>query len=304
MAPAEEPREAPAAGRPASKHLPPWLRIRLTQGRNYSDIKGLMRSQALHTVCEEARCPNIYDCWERRTATFLILGDICTRNCAFCAVKSGRPQGVDRAEPVRVAETVAAMELAHVVITSVDRDDLPDGGAGIFAETIAAIRARRPGCSIEVLTPDFQGDPAAIRTVAAARPEIFNHNIETVPRLYRRVRPKADYQRSLDLLRRVRELDPRIVTKSGLMVGLGETREELRAVFADLRRHGVEVLTVGQYLRPDPKHIAVERFYPPEEFAEMREEALAMGFLHVESGPLVRSSYHAAEQVPANRLHR
>ncbi|PSR26672.1 MAG: lipoyl synthase [Sulfobacillus thermosulfidooxidans] len=281
-----------------SKPLPPWLKVRLTQGKNYLDLKNLMREQTLHTVCEEALCPNIYECWESRTATFLILGDICTRNCGFCAITTGRPTHLDWEEPKRVADTVEHMGLRHVVITSVTRDDVEDGGAAIFAATIEAIRERVPGCSIEVLTPDFMGNWDALQTVVKARPEIFNHNTETVPRLYRHVRPKAQYERTMEFLRRIKEQDPTIVTKSGIMVGLGETREEIHQVFVDMRANHVDVLTVGQYLRPDMKHLPVERYYTPEEFAEIKEEALALGFAHVESGPLVRSSYHAASQVP------
>ncbi|MHB1953701.1 MAG: lipoyl synthase [Sulfobacillus sp.] len=284
---------------PASKSLPPWLKIRLSQGANYTELKQLMRSQTLHTVCEEALCPNIYECWESRTATFLILGDVCTRNCGFCAITTGRPTQLDQQEPLRVAQSVKTMGLNHVVITSVTRDDVSDGGAEIFARTIEEIRRAVPGCGIEVLTPDFMGNWDAVATVATARPDIYNHNTETVPRLYRRVRPKARYERTLELLKRVKDQDSTIVTKTGIMVGLGETREEIHQVFMDMRAHNIEVLTVGQYLRPDQKHLPVERYYPPEEFAEIKEEALALGFLHVESGPLVRSSYHAASQVPA-----
>lgn len=283
---------------PRAKNLPPWLKIRLTQGKNFLELRDLMRTQTLHTVCEEALCPNIYECWETRTATFLILGDICTRNCGFCAITTGRPTGLDLEEPLRVAESVKTMGLNHVVITSVTRDDVPDGGAGVFARTIKAIRTAVPDCGIEVLTPDFLGNWDAVATVTAAHPDIFNHNTETVPRLYRRVRPKARYERTLELLQRVKRQDDTIITKSGIMVGLGETRDEIHQVFVDMRAHDIEVLTVGQYLRPDQKHLPVERFYPPEEFLEIKEEALALGFRHVESGPLVRSSYHAASQVP------
>lgn len=268
------------------------------EGEHYRELKDLVRRQRLHTVCEEAHCPNIFDCWNRRTATFMILGDVCTRACRFCAVTSGRPTELDIGEPLRVAASVAELGLRHAVITSVDRDDLRDGGAEIFARTIRAIRRRSPTCTVEVLTPDFQGDPDAIRTVVEARPDIFNHNTETVPRLYRRIRPKAVYERSLGLLRLVKELDRRMVTKSGVMVGLGEDKAELLQVFRDMRAHGIDVLTVGQYLRPSPRHAPVERYYRPEEFLELKEQALAMGFAHVESGPLVRSSYHADEQVP------
>ncbi|MCL4352692.1 MAG: lipoyl synthase [Firmicutes bacterium] len=285
---------------PRKQNLPPWLKIRLTQGANYTELKNLMRSQTLHTVCEEALCPNIFECWESRTATFLILGDICTRNCGFCAITTGRPTHLDREEPFRVAETVKTMGLNHVVITSVTRDDLKDGGAEIFSRTIEEIRRTVPGCGIEVLTPDFLGNWDAVAAVTTARPDIYNHNTETVPRLYRRVRPKARYERTLELLQRVRAQDPTIVTKSGIMVGLGETREEIHQVLVDMRAHHIDVLTVGQYLRPDQKHLPVEKFYTPEEFLEIKTEAEELGFLHVESGPLVRSSYHAASQVPAS----
>jgi lipoic acid synthetase len=288
-------RNAPA------KPLPRWLKVRLTQGKNYVELKNLMRSQTLHTVCEEALCPNIYECWEARTATFLILGDICTRNCGFCVVTTGRPTQLDWEEPLRVAESVKNMGLKHVVITSVTRDDVPDGGSEIFAATIREIRKTVPSCSVEVLTPDFMGNWDALKTVVEARPVIFNHNTETVPRLYGHVRPKARYERSMEFLRRIKELDPSMVSKSGIMVGLGETREEIHQVFKDMRANQVDVLTVGQYLRPDHKHLPVERYYPPEEFEEIKLEAQALGFLHVESGPLIRSSYHAASQVPVGR---
>ncbi len=285
---------------PRKQTLPPWLKIRLTQGVNYTELKNLMRSQTLHTVCEEALCPNIFECWESRTATFLILGDICTRNCGFCAITTGRPTQLDRQEPFRVAETVRTMGLNHVVITSVTRDDLKDGGAEIFSRTIEEIRRTVPGCGIEVLTPDFLGNWDAVAAVTRARPDIYNHNTETVPRLYRRVRPKARYERTLELLQRVKDQDSTIVTKSGIMVGLGETREEIHQVLVDMRAHHIDVLTVGQYLRPDQKHLPVEQFYTPEEFLEIKTEAKELGFLHVESGPLVRSSYHAASQVPTS----
>ncbi len=283
------------------RRIPDWIRVRVHEGENYRELKQLVRSRRLHTVCEEAHCPNIYDCWERRSATFMILGDVCTRACRFCAVTSGRPSELDFGEPVRVAESVADLGLRHAVITSVDRDDLRDGGAEIFARTIRAIRRRSPSTTIEVLTPDFQGDPDAIRTVVEARPDIFNHNTETVPRLYARIRPKAIYERSLRLLRLVKELAPGMATKSGLMVGLGEERSELLQVFQDMRRHDIDVLTVGQYLRPTKRHAEVVRYYPPQEFIELREAGLALGFEHVEAGALVRSSYHADEQVPEHR---
>src|SRR5438270_8955351 len=285
----------------ATRKMPEWIKVRVSEGENYKELKQLVHDQRLHTVCEEAQCPNIYDCWNRRTATFMILGAICTRACRFCAVTSGRPTELDLTEPLRVAESVATLGLRHAVITSVDRDDLRDGGADIFARTIRAIRRRSPGTTVEVLTPDFQGDHDAIATVAAARPDIFNHNTETVPRLYARIRPKAVYLNSLGLLRHVKQLQPDLVTKSGVMVGLGESKEELLQVFRDMRSHSVDVLTVGQYLRPSAKHAEVVRFYRPEEFQELRRDALAMGFDHVESGPLVRSSYHADEQIPARK---
>jgi lipoyl synthase len=278
---------------------PDWLKVRFPQGQNYNELKQLMRGLDLHTICEEALCPNIGECWSNRTATFLILGDVCTRNCGFCSVTTGRPTGLDRDEPERLARAVQQIGLKHIVITSVTRDDLPDGGAEIFAETIRRLRAYSPSCGIEVLIPDFQGNWDALAVVMAARPDILNHNIETVPRLYRRVRPKAIYSQSLELLRRARELAPDVVTKSGLMVGLGETRAELSQTFQDLRASQVDVLTVGQYLRPTLHHLPIERYVTPEEFAEFKCEALALGYRHVESGPLVRSSYHAHQQVPA-----
>jgi lipoyl synthase len=283
------------------RRIPEWIRVRAHEGESFKQLRQLVRDRRLHTVCEEARCPNIFDCWNRRTATFMILGDVCTRACRFCAVTSGRPTELDIGEPLRVADSVAELGLRHAVITSVDRDDLRDGGAGIFARTIRAIRRRSPGTSIEVLTPDFHGDREAIRTVVEAGPDIFNHNTETVPRLYARIRPRAVYANSLGLLAYVRELAPRMLTKSGVMVGLGEERGELLQVFRDMREHGIDVLTVGQYLRPSRKHAEVVRYYRPEEFQELKELALQMGFGHVESGPLVRSSYHADEQVPAGR---
>ncbi|MGI8927469.1 MAG: lipoyl synthase [Tepidiformaceae bacterium] len=275
---------------------PPWLKVRLPAGENFARLRDLMRGQQLHTVCEEARCPNIGDCWNRGTATFMILGDTCTRSCGFCAVKTGRPETLDRGEPARVALAVARMGLTHAVITSVNRDELEDGGAAIFAETIRRIRQLSPGTTIEVLIPDFKGNWDALATVLAARPEILNHNTESVPRLYHQVRPQAIYERSLELLRRAKALAPDGLTKSGLMVGLGETREELLPVFADLAASGVDILTIGQYLRPSPAHLPVARFWHPDEFAELKERALALGFRHVEAGPLVRSSYHAEEQ--------
>jgi lipoyl synthase len=279
---------------------PPWLTVRLPAGEGYARLKTIMRGLELNTVCEEARCPNIGECWGHGTATFMILGDVCTRACAFCAVTSGRRGGdVDEDEPRRVGEAVARMGLRHAVVTSVDRDDLPDFGAGLFAATIRAIRAASPGTTVEVLTPDFNGSEASLRTVMDEAPEIFNHNVETVGRLYRRVRPKADLLQSLRLLRLAKRLEPRTRTKSGLMLGLGESLDEVRELLAAMRAHDVEIVTIGQYLRPSLKHHPLVRFVPPEEFAELRDHGLALGFRHVESGPLVRSSYHAAEQVGA-----
>lgn len=282
--------------------LPPWIRVRLRQGPDLARLRGLFREATLHTVCEEARCPNLWECWNRGTATFMILGDVCTRSCGFCAVKTGRPAEIDWDEPRRVARAVLAMELRHVVVTSVNRDELPDGGSAAFAETIRAIRATKPECTIEVLIPDFQGSESALLAVVAARPAILNHNTETVPRLYPIVRPQARYERSLELLRRASAAGS--VTKSGVMVGLGETVDELHAVFADLRSTGCDILTVGQYLQPMREHLPVSRYYAPEEFEQLREHARALGFPHVEAGPLVRSSYHADEQaasVPPDR---
>lgn len=282
-------------GRPSGR-LPSWLKVRFPAGERYGQIKGLLRGHQLHTVCEEAHCPNVGECFNSGTATFLILGDVCTRSCGFCAVTSGRPRGLDLLEPDRLARTVELLGLDYAVITSVNRDDLPDGGAGIFAGCISGIRARRPDCRVEVLIPDFLGDREALATVVQANPFVLNHNVETVPRLYGRVRPKARYERSLTLLAGAKEMDPTMLTKSGMMLGLGERREEVRQVLADLRGAGCDVVTIGQYLRPSPKHLPVERFVPPEEFAEIAEEGRRMGFRHVESGPLVRSSYHAHRQ--------
>lgn len=279
---------------------PPWLTVRIPMGEGYTRLKGIMRGLELNTVCEEARCPNIAECWGHGTSTFMILGDVCTRACAFCAVKSGKRGGdIDADEPERVAEAVVRMGLRHAVVTSVDRDDLHDGGAGIFAATIRAIRRRAPGTTIEVLTPDFQGDHDALRTVMDAVPEIFNHNVETIGRLYRRVRPKADLRRSLELLRAAKRMEVRSRTKSGLMVGLGEEMEEVKELLRDMRAHDVEIVTIGQYLRPSLKHHPLIRFWHPDEFAELRDYGLGLGFSHVESGPLVRSSYHAHEQAVA-----
>ena len=269
-------------------------------GEGYTQLKGIMRGLELNTVCEEARCPNIAECWGHGTATFMILGDVCTRACAFCAVKSGKRGGdIDADEPRRVGEAVARMGLGHAVVTSVDRDDLSDGGAEIFAATIREIRAQSPGTTIEVLTPDFQGNLDALRTVVHEVPEIFNHNVETVPRLYRRVRPKADLAQSLRLLQEAKRMQPRSRTKSGLMVGLGETEVEVKQLLRDMRAHDVEIVTIGQYLRPTLKHHPLIRYWHPDEFAALKHYGLSLGFSHVESGPLVRSSYHAHEQAVA-----
>jgi lipoyl synthase len=283
---------------PVRGSRPDWLRVRLQMGDHYRELKSLMRARGLHTICEEAMCPNIGECWENRTATFLILGDVCTRNCGFCSVTTGRPVGLDDDEPERLAEAVTTLGLRHVVITSVTRDDLPDGGAAIFARVIERLREQNADLGIEVLIPDFQGNWTALEIVMAAGPDILNHNLETVPRLYQRVRPKAIYTQSLELLRRAKALRPNAVTKSGLMVGLGETHGELVGTFEDLRAHDVDVLTVGQYLRPTPRHLPIERYYSPDEFDDLKLVASGLGFGHVESGPLVRSSYHAHEQVP------
>jgi lipoic acid synthetase len=278
---------------------PEWLKVRAPGSPGYLRLKQLMRDANLHTVCEEARCPNIGECWGHGTATFMILGDVCTRACSYCAVAHGRPVAVDEAEPHRVADTIRTLGLSYVVITSVDRDDLPDGGASMFAETVRATRARLPQCRIEVLIPDFQGSDAALRTVLDARPDVLNHNTETVPRLYRMARSGGRYARTLALLDRSRRYAPDIPTKTGLMVGLGEERDELLATFADLRRVGCAILTIGQYLRPTEAHAPMVRYYHPDEFRELKTAALGMGFVHVESGPLVRSSYHAHETADA-----
>ena len=286
---------------PAAPRLPKpeWLKVRAPGSPSYTRLKGLMRELNLNTVCEEAQCPNIGECWNHGTATFMILGDVCTRACAYCAVSHGRPHEVDTAEPVRVADAIRTLDLSYVVITSVDRDDLKDGGASIFADTIRETRARLPECRIEVLIPDFQGDEAALHAVLDARPDVLNHNTETVPRLYRMARSGGRYARTLELLDRARRYTPDIPTKSGLMVGLGEEREELVATITDLRSAGCGILTIGQYLRPSAAHAAMTRYYHPDEFAELKAIALDLGFVHVESGPLVRSSYHAHETADA-----
>lgn len=274
---------------------PAWLKVRLSGGRTYRAVKDLVTQSRLHTVCQSARCPNIGECWSRRTATFMILGDLCTRNCRFCAVKTGRPMGVDWEEPFRVAQAVQELKLRHAVITSVTRDDLPDGGAEVFARTIQRIRELVPECSVEVLIPDFKGKEEALQKVLDARPDILNHNLEVVPRLYPRARPQADFQRSLWVLKQSKKAG--LITKTGIMVGLGETEEELEALFRTLVTIPVDILTIGQYLQPTPEHLPVEKYYHPEEFQQMKYLGEKLGIMHVESGPLVRSSYHADEQV-------
>lgn len=280
---------------------PPWLKVRAPGGPNFIQLKRLMRGLSLHTVCEEAKCPNIGECWEERTATFLILGDVCTRRCSFCAITHGWPIELDLREPERVAQAVSHLGLEHAVITSVNRDDLEDGGASIFAATIRRIRELIPSCTVEVLIPDFKGSSEALLTVLKERPDILNHNIETVPRLYREVRPGAKYERSLELLARAKRYDPTMLTKSGLILGFGEEREELIQTMRDLRGVGCDILTLGQYLRPTnlPRHLPVAKYYTPEEFQELKIIGEALGFGHVEAGPLVRSSYHAGRHVRA-----
>jgi lipoyl synthase len=277
-----------------SKRHYPWLKVKLPQGENYFALKQLVRDQRLHTVCESAGCPNIGECWNQKTATFMILGDVCTRSCGFCDVKTGRPLGLDREEPTRVAEAVNTLGLKHAVITSVNRDELPDGGAAIWAATIRQIKALNPSCTVEALIPDFEGLEASLSIVLEAKPDILAHNTETVPRLYRTVRPQAKYPRSLEVLQRAKKQG--FVTKSGVMVGLGEEWEELRQVMQDLCAVHCDILTIGQYLRPSRQHLPVLRIYTPEEFQLLRQEGQACGFRHVEAGPLVRSSYHAGDQ--------
>jgi len=281
----------------SGRRLPPWFKVTIRQGPDYRDIRRTMDSLGLHTICEEARCPNVWECWNNRTATFLILGDICTRRCHYCAVTTGRPLELDREEPLRVAQAVQALGLRHAVITSVNRDELEDGGAWIFAETIRHIRRLVPPCAVEVLIPDFEGSGAALAAVVAEKPDILNHNIETVRRLFPSIRPQGKYERSLTLLDRAKRMGAR--TKSGLIVGMGEAAEEVREVMRDLRAVGCDIMTIGQYLQPTKAHWPVVRFYPPEEFRLLKEEGLALGFHHVESGPLVRSSYHAEQQAGA-----
>jgi lipoyl synthase len=281
---------------------PAWLKVRAPGSENYHRLKGLMRGLGLHTVCEEANCPNIGECWHHGTATFMILGNTCTRSCGYCNVTHGTPQPPDADEPVKVASAIHALELSYVVVTSVDRDDLPDFGATHFARTITETRARIPSCRLEVLIPDFQGDEAALRIVLAAGPDVLNHNIETVPRLYRTARPGGRYPRALEVLRRSREIAPGIATKSGLMVGLGEEWDEVLTTLHDLRAAGVDIVTIGQYLRPSLANLPMVRYYTPPEFAELKRIGLQLGFGHVESGPLVRSSYHAHEAVDSLRF--
>lgn len=286
---------------PRPERRPSWIKVRHLgdENDNYRFLKGLMRSKSLHTVCEEARCPNIGECWGSRTATFLIMGDICTRSCRFCDVKTGRPLPMDWAEPERVAQAVKSMNLKHVVITSVNRDEREDGGAPIFAACIKRIREVQPGCSIEVLIPDFKGSRDALKIVMDARPEILNHNVETVKRLFRTIQPQDKYEWAQATLTNARQMAPDVLTKSGIMVGLGETWDELLATLQDLHEWGVDILTIGQYLQPTRQHWPIERYYTPEEFAQLKQIGLEMGFKWVESGPLVRSSYHADKQVEA-----
>ncbi|MCE2404293.1 MAG: lipoyl synthase [Dehalococcoidia bacterium] len=280
----------------AARRLPSWMKVRMPGGPNYIDLKRLLRDSSLHTVCEEARCPNIGECWERRAATFMILGDICTRRCHYCAVATGTPMGIDVMEPERLARTVQKLGLRYCVITSVNRDDLADGGALIFSRCIRRVNDLAPGCRVEVLIPDFDGSTPALETVVRARPNVLNHNIESVRRVFPRVRPRGDYRRSLDLLAAVKEMDPDMPTKSGIIVGMGEEWDELVETMEDLRGVGCDLLTVGQYLRPSQKHLPIDRFYSPEEFDRIRAIGEGLGFKHVASGPLVRSSYHADEQ--------
>jgi lipoic acid synthetase len=282
---------------PLTTRKPAWLKVPAPGGPNYLTLKHLMRERKLHTVCEEAHCPNIGECWEHKAATFMVLGDVCTRNCAYCAVAHGTPAPLDLGEPARLAAAVQQMGLRHVVITSVDRDDLSNGGAEIFAACIGELRRRVPGTSIEVLIPDFKGSERALRIVVTAKPDILNHNVETIDRLYRLARPGGRYARALELLRRAKALDPAMLTKSGIICGLGEEWDELLGAMRDVRAQGVDILTLGQYLRPSSGHLPIARYYTPAEFAELRRLGLAMGYRHVEAGPLVRSSYHAWEQV-------
>ena len=279
------------------RRRPPWIRVRAPSGDTYERVHELMRSKTLHTVCEEAQCPNLGECWGKGTATFLMLGDTCTRSCGFCDIKTGMPNPLDWGEPNRIAESVRAMGLQHVVITSVNRDDRPDGGAPLFAMVIRRIRQLQPGCSIEVLIPDFKGSELALKMVMDAQPEILNHNVETVPRLFNKVQPQDRYDWALSTLANAKRMDDMVLTKSGIMLGLGETLDEVKETMGDLAALGVDILTLGQYLQPSKRHLPIERYYTPDEFVELREVGLQMGFKWVESGPLVRSSYRAAEQV-------
>ena len=285
-----------------TRRLPVWLKVKMPGGPNYSNLKKLMRQEGLHTVCEEARCPNIGECWERETATFMILGDTCTRACTYCAVKTGKPTGLDLEEPLRLAQTVEKLQLKYAVITSVNRDDLADGGAFIFSQCITQIKKRTPRCKVEVLTPDFQGDIKALKSVIDSGPDTFNHNIETVRRVFPRIRAKGDYDLSLDVLANAKLINPECVTKSGMMVGLGETFEEIIDTMKDLRRVNCDLMTIGQYLRPSLKHSPISKWYTPQEFEELKDEGENLGFKHIASGPLVRSSYHADEQHTAATL--
>lgn len=287
--------EVRPTGEPRERR-PDWLKVKVPLGERFTELKHLMTGQRLHTVCEEAHCPNVAECWNAGTATFMILGDVCTRSCGFCAVTTGKPTVLDLEEPFRVAEAIRAMGVRHAVITSVNRDELPDGGAAVFAETIRQARQVNPSITVEVLIPDFRGDRWALDIVIQARPDILNHNTETVPRLYQKVRPQAKYERSLNVIRWSKEAG--MVTKSGLMLGLGESLEEVLAVMEDLRAAGCDILTLGQYLQPTKDHLPVDRYVHPDEFRALKGKGLVMGYRHVESGPLVRSSYHAAEQSP------
>ncbi len=287
------------------KRRPPWIRVRAPMGETYEEVQQLMRSKELNTVCEEAMCPNLGECWGSGTATFLMLGDVCTRTCGFCDIKRGAPSPLDWKEPERIAQAVAQMKLKHAVITSVNRDDRRDGGAPIFAMVIRRIRELQPGCSIEVLVPDFKGSVESLRIVMEARPEILNHNVETVPRLFKNVQPQDNYAWAQATLSNAKKLDPEVLTKSGIMLGLGETTDEVKDTMRDLRSWGVDILTIGQYLQPSRKHLPIERYYTPEEFIELKDFGFEIGFQWVESGPLVRSSYHAGEQVRAlSIVHR
>jgi lipoic acid synthetase len=289
--------ESSAPRLPVVRKHPDWIKVRMPGGPGYTKTKAIVSTFKLNTVCQEAQCPNIGECWGHGTATFMLMGDVCTRNCRFCVVSHGRVATLDKEEPHRVAEAAQKMGLAHIVVTSVNRDDLADGGAAHFVATVQALKERNPHCTVEVLTPDFQGNEDAVATVARSPIDIYNHNTETVPRLYKRVRPGAKYERTLRVLQKVKEVRPTLKTKTGLMLGLGETYEELLQVFGDLRAVTCDILTLGQYLRPSPQQLPVERYVPPDEFTHLREQALALGFRHVEAGPLVRSSYHAWKHI-------